>query len=86
MLTSLVYLEQANVKKSKKLLKLANIDEENLDVFRMISSISIKLSRKMCLMIILKVTKKQGFTPALEKPQGESQIDTPVFLELNQGL
>ena len=57
MLTSLVYLEQANVKKSKKLLKLDNIDEENLDVFRKISSISIKFSRKMCLMIILKSQK-----------------------------
>ena len=38
----------------------------------------MKFSGKMCLMIILKVTKKKGFTPSLEntvlkKPQGAGQ-------------
>ena len=47
----------------------------------------MKFSRKMCLMIILKVTKNQGFTISLEdtffeKPQGREdggggQIDPP---------
>ena len=41
----------------------------------------MKFSGKMCLMIILKVTKNQGFTLSLEdiffeKPQG-GQIDLP---------
>ena len=41
----------------------------------------MKLSGKMCLMIILKVTKKQGFTLCLEdtlfeKPQGVGQIES----------
>ena len=36
-------------------------------------------SGKMCLMIVLKVTKKQGFTPSLEntvleKPQGRVKL------------
>ena len=36
----------------------------------------MKVSEKMCLAMILKVTKNQGFTPSLEKkilekPQGE---------------
>ena len=34
MLTSLVYLQERNVKKSKKLMKITNIDEENLHTFR----------------------------------------------------
>ena len=44
MLTSLVYLQQGNVKKSKKLIKLANIDEENLHIFQTTSGISMKSS------------------------------------------
>ena len=31
---SLVYLQQGNVKKSKKLMKIVNIDEENLHIFK----------------------------------------------------
>ena len=78
MLTSLVYLQWRNVKKSKKLLKLVNIDEENLHIFQTTWGISMKFSGKMCLVIILKVTKKKGFTPSLEntvlkKPQGAGQ-------------
>ena len=42
----------------------------------------MKFSGKICLMIILKVTKNQGFTLSLEdtffeKPQGEGQTDLP---------
>ena len=42
----------------------------------------MKFSGKMWLMIIIKVTKKQGFKLSLEdtffeKSQGEGQIDTP---------
>ena len=40
----------------------------------------MKFSGKMCFKMILKVTKKHGFTPSLEdtifeKPQGRGQID-----------
>ena len=43
---------------------------------------SMKFSGKMCLMIIIKVTKNHGFTLSLEdtfleKPQGAGQIDPP---------
>ena len=65
----------------KKLIKLANIDDKNLHIFWKTWAISIKSSGKMCLMIILKVTKKQCVTPSLEnkvleKPQGKSKIDS----------
>ena len=67
-------MQQENVKKSKKLMKLVNSDEENLHIAWTTWRISMKFSGKMCLMIILKVTKNQGFTPSLEntvleKPQ-----------------
>ena len=47
----------------------------------------MKFSRKMYLMIILKVTKNQGFTLSLEdtffeKPQGGGQFDPPAVLGL----
>ena len=32
-MTSLVSLQQGNVKKSKKLMKIVNIEEENLHIF-----------------------------------------------------
>ena len=51
MLTSLVYLQQGNVKKSKK---DASIDEENLQIFRTTWGIVLKVSAK------LKVTQKTG--------------------------
>ena len=43
----------------------------------------MKFSGTMCLMIILKFTKNQGFTLSVEdtffeKPQEESQIDPPL--------
>ena len=56
-------------------MKTVNTDGENLHVFWKTWRISMKFSGKMWLMIILKVTKNQGFTPSredtfLEKPQG----------------
>ena len=56
-------------------MKVANIDREILHNFWMTWGISMKYSAKMCLMIILKVTKNQGFTLCLEdtifeKPEG----------------
>ena len=61
-------------------MKIANIDREILHTLWTTWGISMKFSRKMLLMIILKVTKNQGFTLPLEdtvfeKPQGESQVD-----------
>ena len=64
-------------------MKIANIDKEILHNFWTTWGISMKFSGKMCLMIILKVTKNQGFTLCLEgtifkKPHGEGgrgQID-----------
>ena len=44
-------------------MKVANIDREILHNFWTTWGISMKLSGKMCLTIILKVTKNQGFTP-----------------------
>ena len=58
-----------------KLMKIANIDREILHNFLTIWGNSMKFSGKMWLMIILRVTKNQGFTLSLkdtffEKPQG----------------
>ena len=55
-------------------MKIANIDREILHNFQTTWGISMKFSGKMCLMIILKVTKNHGFTLCLEdtffkKPQ-----------------
>ena len=61
MLTSLVSLLQGNVKKSKKSMKIINIDVENLHTLWTTWGISMKFSEKMWLIIILKVSKKQGF-------------------------
>ena len=47
MLTSLVYLQQGNVKKSKKVMKIVKINEENLHIFRTTGKISVKVSGKM---------------------------------------
>ena len=58
-----------------KLMKIANTDTEILHNFWTFLGISMKFSRKILLMIILKVTKNQGFTLSLEdtffkKPHG----------------
>ena len=49
--------------KIKKLLKINNIDEENLHIFCTTWGISVILSGKMCLMIILKVTNRRALPP-----------------------
>ena len=56
-------------------MKLANIDEENLHIFRKTWRISMNFSGKICLIIILRLIKNQSFThrlenTVLEKPQG----------------
>ena len=59
--------------------KLANINKGNLHISWTTRGISMTFSGKMCLMIVLKVTEKQGFTPSLEntvleKPQGRVKL------------
>ena len=66
MLTSLVYLKLANIKKSKVLIKIVNIDEKNLYIFLTTWGISMKFSGKVFLTIILKVAKNQGFSVSLQ--------------------
>ena len=71
-------------------MKIANIDGEFPHVTWRTWGNSIKFSGKMRFKMILKVTKKQGFTLSLEdtffeKPQGEGergQTDPPAVLEL----
>ena len=85
-----------NPKNWWKSLKIANIDREILDIFLKTWGISMKFSGKAWLMIILKVTKKQGFTLSLEdvffeKPQGRrgrGQIEPTSRFMVNgfQGL
>ena len=64
-----------NPKSWWKLMKIGNIAREILYNYGKTWVISMKFSGKMCLMIILKVTKNCGFTLSLEdtifeKPQG----------------
>ena len=59
-------------------MKIANTDRESFHIFWKTSGISMKFSRKMWLMIILKVIKNQDFTLFLE--------DTFLFLEKPRGL
>ena len=49
-----------------KLMKIASIDREILQIFWMTWGISMKFSRKIWLVTILKVTRNQGFTLSLE--------------------
>ena len=72
---------------SKKLVKIINIEEENLHIFTATLVISMIFSAMIWLMIISKVTKKQSFTLSLEntfyeKPQEGSQIGAPTYLGL----
>ena len=60
-------------------MKIGNVAEENLHIFR--------TTLGKCLMIILIVTKKQGFTPSLEiiileKPHPHQFDPSPTFLVL----
>ena len=46
-------------------MKIANIDGQNCHIFWTTVGISMEFSGKMCLMIVSKVTKNQGFTLSL---------------------
>ena len=68
-------------------MKIVNTDKENLLIFQRTWAISMKFSGKMCLMMILKATKKQSFylyleKAVLEKPQVGCSNWSPVFLGL----
>ena len=61
-------------KKSKQMMKIVNINIENLHIFLTTWKISVPFLGEMCIMITLKVTKIQGFklsleNTVLEKPQ-----------------
>ena len=71
------------MKKSEYLVKIVNLEVENLHMFWTNWEISRKFSGKMWLMIILKVAKKQDFTLSLkstflEKPQEGSNWPHPA--------
>ena len=55
-------MQQGNVKKNKKLIKMVNIDEENLHILKTTRGISVKLSENMYLMIISKSKKNKKKT------------------------
>ena len=49
----------------------------------------MKFSGKMCLVVMLKATKKQGLTLSIEnavseKPQGGVRLTTPSLLRVNE--
>ena len=76
-----------NSKNGWKSIKVANNDRESLYIFWTTWGISMKFSGTMCLMIMLKVIKKQGFTLSLEdsflkKPQRGGQIDPPSLFKV----
>ena len=57
MLTSLVYLQERNVKKSKKLMKITLTKKIFIPSERTTRGNSMKFSGIMCLTVILKITK-----------------------------
>ena len=61
MLTSFISLQQGNLKKSEKSVKIVKYSY----LLNNLRRISMKFSEKMWLIIILKVTKKQGLSPSL---------------------
>ena len=67
--SDIITLFEGNLAKSKNLVKIVNIiiDKENQYIFQTTWGIAMNFSRKMCFMIILKVTKKQNFFFSLEK-------------------
>ena len=75
MLTTLVYLQQGFVKKSKKLMKIVHMEEENLYIFQTTWDISIKFLGKMWLTINdnIKRHEKPGFTLSIENTFLEKQ-------------
>ena len=67
---SLVHLQQLNVKKSLKMMKIVNIDKENLHSLRSTRRTIMIFLGKMCFLILLKVTKKLRVFPL----QGTSHL------------
>ena len=67
MLMLLDCFQQANFKKLLKLMKIANIDEENVHIFWKNWGNSMKFPERICLMTILKATKRPGFSPVSGK-------------------
>ena len=59
MVLSLDFLQQVDVKISKKYSKIAKIEEEKIHIFWAKWWISMKFLGKLSLMIILKATKNQ---------------------------
>ena len=74
---TLVSLQQGNVKKYEKSMKIINLEAENLHIFWTTLEASMKISGKMRLMIILKSNKKQGFTLSLENIFSEKTTGGP---------
>ena len=62
-----------NSKTRGKLMKIANIDREILHISWTTWGNLMKFSRKMCFKVILKATKKKGFTLSLEDTIFEKQ-------------
>ena len=74
-------MQQGKLKKSGKLMKIADIEEKNPSYF--LNDLK-NFNGKMWIMIMLKITKKQGFVLSLEsrlleKPQGVSKWLPSVF-------
>ena len=82
MVTPLVSLQQGNVKKSEKAIKMVNIEGENLRIFWTTWGISMTFSGEMWLMMILKVTKKQCFAKNPEKNHRGIRLLPLAFLGL----
>ena len=56
---------KGNVKKSKKLMKIVNVDKENLQIFQTTSITLMTFSGKLCLMIKVYAFRKQiDFPPS----------------------
>ena len=78
MLATLVSLQQRNVKKSKKSMKMVNIEGENLHIFWMTWGISMNILGKMWFMLTLQVIIT-GSLPALLDPPSPP-LPPPLFL------
>ena len=68
---------QKKKKKKKKMMKIVHIGKESLQIFLATLGILTKFPGKMSLMILLKVSERQGFALSLEnsvliKPQAWS--------------
>ena len=88
-LTSLVSLQQGNIERCEKLIKIVNIDRPKFHIFWMIWGISLKFSGKMWTVIILNVKKKQWFNfyaedTFFEKPQVGVKSTSPRLFGVNR--